>query len=50
MADPEFLADAAKSKLDIAPLSGAQLQQLIADYLAMPPELKSQLAKVLPQA
>jgi tripartite-type tricarboxylate transporter receptor subunit TctC len=49
MADPEFLADAEKSKLDIAPTSGAQLQQLISAYLAMPPELKSQLARVLPQ-
>lgn len=49
MADPEFLAEAEKSKLDIAPTSAAQLQQLIAEYLAMPPELKSQLARVLPQ-
>ena len=49
MADPEFLAEAEKSKLDIAPTSAAQLQQLIGEYLAMPPEVKSGLAGVLPQ-
>jgi tripartite-type tricarboxylate transporter receptor subunit TctC len=49
MQDKEFLADAEKGKLDIDPLTGAQLQKLITDYLGISADLKSKLTKVLPQ-
>jgi tripartite-type tricarboxylate transporter receptor subunit TctC len=50
MADKEFLAEAAKVKLDINPMGARELQKLITDYLAMPADLKERLVKVLPQS
>lgn len=38
MQDPEFLAEAAKAKMDIAPRSGADLDKLAATITATPPE------------
>ena len=46
-ADKEFLADAEKGKLDIDPVSAAQVQKLINDFFALPPELKAKLKKIL---
>jgi len=39
MADPQFLADAAKLKLSITPLSGEQVQDLVAKLYATPRNL-----------
>jgi len=43
MKDPEFLAEAAKTKLTVGPLSGESLQKLIANVSSLSPEM---LAKV----
>lgn len=49
MADPQFLAEAKKIRLDINPIGAGALQTLIRDYLAMPAPLKEKLGKVLGQ-
>jgi tripartite-type tricarboxylate transporter receptor subunit TctC len=42
MADPEFVADMQKRKLEVEPLAGAELQKLIAAAVATPRELIEQ--------
>jgi tripartite-type tricarboxylate transporter receptor subunit TctC len=37
--DPAFLADAKKQQLDITPYSGAQIDALLKDVYATPPDL-----------
>ena len=39
MKDPEFLAEAERTKLTIGPLSGDELQKLVAEVASLPPEL-----------
>jgi tripartite-type tricarboxylate transporter receptor subunit TctC len=39
MKDPEFLADAERTKLTIGPLRGEDLQKLVAEVAALPPDL-----------
>ena len=39
MKDPEFLAEAAQALLEVAPVSGEELQALIADIFRTPPEI-----------
>ena len=39
MKDPEFLAEADKTKLTVSPLPGAELQKLVADVAAIPPAI-----------
>ncbi len=46
LADPDFLADAERSKLDLEPLTGDQLQTLVAEFLDMPARLKTEAAKI----
>jgi tripartite-type tricarboxylate transporter receptor subunit TctC len=43
MADPQFLADVAQTRLAVSPLTGEELQKLVADVSNLPPDL---LAKV----
>jgi tripartite-type tricarboxylate transporter receptor subunit TctC len=38
MRDPEFLAEAAKIKLNIDPLPGAEVQKIVEQIYATPPE------------
>jgi hypothetical protein len=38
MKDPEFLADAAKSRLDVKPVSGAEMQTLVERIAKLPQE------------
>ena len=45
--DKEFLADAEKGKLEIAPVSAQQVQKLITDFLGLSPDLKAKLRKIL---
>ena len=45
--DKEFLADAEKGKLEIAPVSAQQAQKLVTDILGLPPDLKAKLRKIL---
>lgn len=37
--DPEFLADAARAKLEIVPVSGDRVEQIVRDVYGMPPEI-----------
>jgi tripartite-type tricarboxylate transporter receptor subunit TctC len=39
MADPALIADAKKAKLDLEPIGGAELQNLIAQLYALPPTI-----------
>jgi tripartite-type tricarboxylate transporter receptor subunit TctC len=39
MKDPEFLAEAKKTDLEVQPVSGAQVQQLVAELYRTPPEV-----------
>jgi hypothetical protein len=47
MADPELLAEAERRKLDIGPLSGERVHQLVAEYFSMPAGIKSKLQQIL---
>jgi hypothetical protein len=38
MADPEFLAEAARQNMDIKPLAGEELQRIATDVAQSPPE------------
>lgn len=39
MKDPEFLAEAERTKLTVGPLPGEELQKLVAEVTSLPPEL-----------
>jgi tripartite-type tricarboxylate transporter receptor subunit TctC len=45
--DPEFLADAKNLKLEINPLSGEEIDEVIETVFATPPEQKKRLAQIL---
>lgn len=47
VADPEFLAEAARSKLDINPVLGGELQQLTEDIYKTPAEVLSRMQLLL---
>ncbi len=47
MKDPEFLADAKKSKLDIDPISGEEVQKMVAGMFKLPPGLVARLKEAL---
>lgn len=47
MIDPDFVAEAAKLGYDLNPMSGIELQNLINEVVATPPQLVDQLVKVL---
>jgi hypothetical protein len=47
MEDPEFLAEAKKMKMDIAPRSGADLEKLAATITSTPPESVAKLKKAI---
>jgi tripartite-type tricarboxylate transporter receptor subunit TctC len=47
MADPEFLADAEKSQLEINPVSGTEVQKLVDEVYRTPPEVAKKAAQVL---
>jgi tripartite-type tricarboxylate transporter receptor subunit TctC len=50
MKDPELLAEAKKQKLDIDPVSGEAVQQLVADAYAMPKEIINYAAEIMKEA
>jgi tripartite-type tricarboxylate transporter receptor subunit TctC len=50
MADPEFVADAAKRKLDIDPTSGKELQQVVEDIFKTPPAVVERVKPFLAEA
>lgn len=45
--DPNFLDEAKKLRFDLNPMSGAELQQLVRDVVATPPNLAKRLADLL---
>ena len=47
MNDPEFQADAEKSKLDLDPISGEEVQKMIAGMFKLSPDLISKLKEAL---
>jgi tripartite-type tricarboxylate transporter receptor subunit TctC len=47
LADPDFLADAERSKLDLEPVKGDRLQHDGSEFLQMPPQIKEQVVKIL---
>ena len=47
MKDPEFLADAKKSKLDINPLTGEELEETVRDIFRLEPALTEKLKDIL---
>jgi tripartite-type tricarboxylate transporter receptor subunit TctC len=47
MKDPAFLAEAEKLKLDIDPLSGAQVAELVAQVAATPPDVAARVREAL---
>jgi tripartite-type tricarboxylate transporter receptor subunit TctC len=47
MADKDFLADAARGKLEITPVSGERIQALVTELYKTPPELAKRLAEML---
>jgi tripartite-type tricarboxylate transporter receptor subunit TctC len=47
MADKDFMADAERSKLEITPVSGERIQELVAELYKTPPELTKRLAEML---
>jgi tripartite-type tricarboxylate transporter receptor subunit TctC len=46
MRDPDFLADAAKQRLKVLPISGAAMDQMIADLKRVPKEIVATVAKL----
>ena len=47
MKDPEFLAEAARSGLDVAPTPGGEMAEILSQIYATPPELVAQAKEVL---
>jgi hypothetical protein len=45
--DKEFLAEAEKGKLEIAPVSAQQAQKLVTEFLGLSADLKAKLRKML---
>jgi hypothetical protein len=45
--DPEFLADAKKSKLDIEPVSGEEMERLVHELYKLEPSMLARLKEVL---
>jgi hypothetical protein len=47
MKDPEFLSDAEKSQLEINPVSGADVEQLVKDIYQTPKALADKAAEYI---
>lgn len=47
MKDAEFLADAAKARLGVAPISGDELERRVNAFFKLPADLKSKMKRVL---
>jgi hypothetical protein len=47
MKDPEFLADATKSRLDIDPVTGTELENLVRGLFKLRPSMISKLKTIL---
>jgi hypothetical protein len=47
--DPELLAEAKKSRMDVDPSTGEELQALLNEILNQPPEVIERVKKILSQ-
>jgi tripartite-type tricarboxylate transporter receptor subunit TctC len=47
MKDPEFIADAKKSKLDLSPLSGEELEKTVLEIYDAEPDVVARLKDIL---
>jgi hypothetical protein len=47
MKDPEFIADAKKSRIDLEPIGGAEVQKMVADMFNLSPALIAKLRDAL---
>ena len=47
MKDPEFIADAQKAKLDLSPLSGDELEKIVASFYRTEPDVVARLKDIL---
>jgi hypothetical protein len=47
MADPKFLADAKKLRIDVAPLSGARVQEVVRKLFEAPPDIVERARKAI---
>ncbi|MBI2209163.1 MAG: hypothetical protein HYU47_00975 [Deltaproteobacteria bacterium] len=47
MRDPEFLAEAQKSKLDINPISGDEVTKIVASFFELKPNIVAKLTDIL---
>ncbi|MBI2755783.1 MAG: hypothetical protein HYX52_03640 [Chloroflexi bacterium] len=47
MRDPQFMAEAQQAKLEVNPAGGTDLQQIVQDVLATPPDLARKLADLV---
>ena len=47
MKDPEFLAETAKAKMDIAPMTGHEIEALLAQLYALPADVVAKAAKAV---
>jgi hypothetical protein len=45
--DPDFLAEAQKRKMDVNPVSGADIEKLVAEVYATPPEIVKEVRAVI---
>lgn len=48
MADPEFVADMKKVKMNLGPLKGEELQKMVSDFAAMSPALLEKVREAYP--
>jgi tripartite-type tricarboxylate transporter receptor subunit TctC len=47
--DPEFLADVEKAQLEISPIPGERLQQMVRNLVATPPDIVEKYKKAVAQ-
>jgi tripartite-type tricarboxylate transporter receptor subunit TctC len=47
MKDPEFIADAAQLQLELSPMTGEQVQALVAQLAATPPDIAARVRTAL---
>jgi tripartite-type tricarboxylate transporter receptor subunit TctC len=46
--DPEFIADAAKLRVELGPLPGSELQQIVAEVASMPADIVAKVKAIYP--
>ena len=47
MKDPEFVAEATKAGLEVSPITGAEIDRLLAGVYALPPDLIEKAKQVM---